>query len=165
MLRKITIAIAACLIVTAAQASSCMTRTEARDTFETSYIYWHGANHCWNATSPRSRHVLKRDGERSRHNLERDAVPFPEADQRRLLQVMAIEPEPVLPPQETWLDRWTEITTVAPRPMVATIVEREPEPMVTPRDVVAMILTVFLSIALFEVVSGGQRRRRGFGTR
>lgn len=32
---------------------SCMTRDEARQRFSTSRLYWHGADHCWDATSPR----------------------------------------------------------------------------------------------------------------
>jgi len=34
----------------AAAAASCMTKSEAREAYSTSYLYWHGANHCWDAT-------------------------------------------------------------------------------------------------------------------
>jgi len=32
---------------------SCMSKTEARQHFHSSHIYWHGPNHCWDATPPR----------------------------------------------------------------------------------------------------------------
>ena len=30
---------------------SCMTMAEARTQFATSHLYWHGPNHCWDATA------------------------------------------------------------------------------------------------------------------
>jgi hypothetical protein len=29
---------------------SCMSKTEARQHFGSTYIYWHGPDHCWDAT-------------------------------------------------------------------------------------------------------------------
>ena len=34
---------------------SCMTMAEARAQFATSHLYWHGPNHCWDATAPAHR--------------------------------------------------------------------------------------------------------------
>src|ERR1700742_3688213 len=34
---------------------SCMTMAEARTQFSTSHLYWHGPNHCWDATAPQHR--------------------------------------------------------------------------------------------------------------
>jgi hypothetical protein len=31
---------------------SCMSKAEARQHFNSSYIYWHGSDHCWDATPP-----------------------------------------------------------------------------------------------------------------
>src|SRR5690349_8557468 len=36
---------------------SCMTMAEARAQFATSHLYWHGPNHCWDATAPLHRVV------------------------------------------------------------------------------------------------------------
>src|SRR5882762_2657679 len=42
---------------------SCMTKAEARQHFGSVHIYWHGPNHCWDATSTRryaTRTVLRK---------------------------------------------------------------------------------------------------------
>jgi hypothetical protein len=52
-------------IATTAEASgSCMSKTEARRHFSTSHLYWHGPDHCWDATSVRLHHQLARRLER-----------------------------------------------------------------------------------------------------
>jgi hypothetical protein len=38
--------------------TSCMTKTEARQHFGSVYIYWHGPEHCWDATPTRRRHQI-----------------------------------------------------------------------------------------------------------
>jgi len=164
-----TAVIAFALLSTAAQASpSCMSKSEARQAFATSHIYWHGEDRCWDATPPHRHRAQRREAP-----PVRAAVPLPPSDMRRFAHAMLTEPEPVQPPpQDTaWLDRWTAITRVAAKPTVPIVVEREPKPMVEPRDVMAMLLTVFLTICLVEVVFGGmindRRRKRyhGFGSR
>ena len=42
------------VVTTPSEASqSCMSKTEARQHFGSTYIYWHGPDHCWDATPPR----------------------------------------------------------------------------------------------------------------
>jgi hypothetical protein len=149
-----------------------MSKNEARHAFETSHIYWHGLSHCWDATSPRSHHVRFRDDARSRHESHHKSfrddgapVPLPAADLRKLMQ----EPETDLTTAMPWVDRWTDVAPVVPAPRHIAV--SKIEPMVAPRDVIAAILTVLLSIALVEVVFGRRinehlrrRRRRHFGT-
>jgi hypothetical protein len=132
-----------------------MSKAEARHAFETSHIYWHGVSHCWDATSPRSRHVTRhapsRDDMHDRHAASRAVTPIPEVDQRKL--VLAVpEPEPATP----WSARWPDIVQVGPGPKHVAV--HKPDPMVTPRDVVAVVLVVFLSIALAEVIFDRSRR-------
>jgi hypothetical protein len=44
------------VVSTPSEASkSCMSKTEARQQFG-SYIYWHGPDHCWDATPPTRGH-------------------------------------------------------------------------------------------------------------
>ena len=39
------------LLTTRSEAStSCMSKTEARQHFGTVYLYWHGPEHCWDAS-------------------------------------------------------------------------------------------------------------------
>lgn len=61
-------------VTTPLQASqSCMSKTEARKHFSSSHIYWHGPDHCWDAT-PVHRHGI--------HGVRRN-VPSREADRKR----------------------------------------------------------------------------------
>lgn len=61
-------------VTTPLQASqSCMSKTEARRHFSSSHIYWHGPDHCWDAT-PVHRHGIHG----VRHN-----TPSREADRKR----------------------------------------------------------------------------------
>jgi hypothetical protein len=62
---------------TSLQASqSCMNKGEARKHFSTSHIYWHGPDHCWDATPPHHgihgvrRNTSSHQAERKRHRPE-----------------------------------------------------------------------------------------------
>src|SRR5712675_3457595 len=47
------------VLTTASEASnSCMSKTEARQHFGAVHIYWHGLDHCWDATP--GRHQIRR---------------------------------------------------------------------------------------------------------
>jgi hypothetical protein len=52
---------------------SCMTQAEARQKFSTSHLYWHGPNHCWDAT-PGRRRLAQRAKLRERQPVEREAA-------------------------------------------------------------------------------------------
>jgi hypothetical protein len=131
-----------------------MSKTEARQHFGTVYLYWHGPEHCWDATPMRPHGVRHRV-----HHPEptpRSVVPMPSPDLRRSANAMATdEPETDLITSTPWADRWTDITQVVPpKPIVVT--ERKPKPMMTPR-VVMVIITVTLTLAIVEFLSGGMR--------
>ena len=78
------------------------------------------------------------------------------------------EPVQAAPPAQTtswvnrWVDiepppidaRWVDIAQLAP-PLP--IIEREPEPLVTPRGMVMVIITIILTITIFELLFGGIR--------
>ena len=57
-----------------------------------------------------------------------------------------IEPSPIV-------SRWVDIAPIAPLP----IIKREPEPLVTPRGMVMVIITIILTIMIFELLFGGVR--------
>ena len=54
-----------------------------------------------------------------------------------------IEPSPIV-------SRWVDIASAAPPRII-----RKPEPMVTPRGVVMVIITIILTITIFELLFGG----------
>lgn len=88
----------------AAASPSCMTKSEAREQYRTSHLYWHSEHHCWD----------DRRGRRHR-GIERDpvpaiaTVPLPEP---RPIQPDSIWPEP--PFDFSWIDRWPSEVTMAP---------------------------------------------------
>jgi hypothetical protein len=152
------------VLTTPSEASeSCMTKTEARQHFGSVQIYWHGKDHCWDATAtPRHRQIHKA------HQL--DVPKWHEA-----MSEMLPDEEPVQTPWvDRWVDieprqlpivaRWVDIVQVAPPP----ITERNPEPMVTSRGVVMVIISIALTLAIVEVLFGGmiyQRPASGRNTR
>jgi hypothetical protein len=127
--------------------TSCMTKTEARQHFGSVYIYWHGPEHCWDATPTRRHHQI--------HNVQQK---IDQPKWHETISKMLPDAEPV---QTPWVDRWVDIeppqlpivarsvdiAQVAPPP----IIEREPEP-VTPRGVVMVIITIVLTLAIVDVL-------------
>lgn len=68
-MRVLVLAVAMLMLPTTSEASkSCMSKTEARKHFGLVHIYWHGADHCWDASSTRLHHPLIRKVE---HRIDR----------------------------------------------------------------------------------------------
>jgi hypothetical protein len=56
-MRVVVIVLFMSVLTTASEASnSCMSKTEARQHFGSVWIYWHGKDHCWDATPTGRRH-------------------------------------------------------------------------------------------------------------
>jgi hypothetical protein len=148
------------VLATPSEASrSCMTKTEARQHFGSVHIYWHGAGHCWNATSTRRHHLV--------HKVQRKINPpkWRESMSKMLpdeTSKMLPDEEPV---QKTWVDRWVDIESppivsrwvdiaqVTPAP----VIEPKSEPMVTLRGVVMLIIAITLMLAIAEFLPIGIR--------
>src|SRR5450631_4813641 len=57
IMRVAVIVVFVSVLTTASEASkSCMSKTEARQHFGSVWIYWHGKDHCWDATTT-GRHI------------------------------------------------------------------------------------------------------------
>ena len=169
-MRVAVIVVLVSVLTTPSEASkSCMSKTEARDAFHSSYIYWHGVDHCWDAIP------IRRHGVRHRvHHYEPEpkppaVIPTPSPDLRRSANAMAVdEPETDPITARPWVERWIDVTQIAPL-QTAIVAESKPQPMVTPRGVVMVIITIILTLAIVEVLFGGminermrKRRHRGF---
>lgn len=112
--------------------SSCMSQSEARQHFGSVHLYWHGPDHCWDATPGRHRLVRK-----SQSNVGREAQRARNhSDWRQAMSEMLPDDAPVQAPDprsvggassENWLDRWIDIRQVVPRPQT----ERQSEPTKT----------------------------------
>jgi len=145
------------VLTTPSEASkSCMSKTEARQQFG-SYIYWHGPEHCWDATPTRPHGVRHRVRRPEPEPTPRFVIPMPSPDVRRLANAMATdEPETNRITVTPWVERWTDITQVVP-PNPIVVIERKPEPMVTPRGVVMVIIAIALTLVIVEILFVGAR--------
>src|SRR6202790_2094756 len=94
------------VVTTPSEAShSCMSKTEARQHFGSVHIYWHGRDHCWDAT-PTSRH------HQIIHKVERkiDQPKWQDSVSR-----MIPDDEPVQTAVQTpWVDRWVDMGPTRP---------------------------------------------------
>jgi hypothetical protein len=143
------------VLATPSEASkSCMSKTEARQHFGSTHLYWHGADHCWNATSIQRRGVRHRVQHQEPEPTPPAVVPMPSPDLRRSANAMATdERETDLITATPWAERWTDITQVTPSQLIVAI--PKPEPMVTPRAVVAVIILIILTLTIIEVLFDG----------
>jgi hypothetical protein len=116
-----------------------MTMAEARAQFATSHLYWHGPDHCWDATAPQHRMVRRvkpkepqaegeGEGEDTAPSIAApdDAVPSRrEPKWRNAMSEMLPADTPgvasALPSLPAiaatglnWLDRWVDVAQVAP---------------------------------------------------
>ena len=62
-MRVAVIVVSMLMVVSPSEASeSCMSKTEARQHFGLVHIYWHGVDHCWDASpGRRQRHVIHKN--------------------------------------------------------------------------------------------------------
>jgi hypothetical protein len=108
-----------------------MSQSEARQHYGSVHIYWHGPDHCWDATPGRHRLVRK-----NQSDINRGVQPGrSRADWRQAMSEMLPGDAPVQAPDPravggagsaNWLDRWIDIRQVVPRPQT----ERQSEPTI-----------------------------------
>ena len=142
------------VVSTPSEASkSCMSKTEARQQFG-SYIYWHGPDHCWDATPPiRGHHQIAHRVQRKIDQPKwRDAMSA--ASLNETPTTMLPNEEPVQAPvvdrrtdvEPSFLDaRWVDFAQLPP-----SIIERKPEPPIMPRG--ALLVLAFIAFAVMVVI-------------
>jgi len=164
------------VVATPSEASeSCMSKAEARQHFGSVHIYWHGKDHCWDATPTRRQHQARKVQQKiDQPKIDQPKIDQPKIDQptwHEAMSKMLLDEGPL---QKTWVDRWVDIeppqlpvvarqvdiVQVAPPPAII-----ESEPMVTPRGVVMVIIAIALTIATAEVLLGGMIHKRRSGMR
>jgi len=158
-MRVAVIVVSILLTATPTKASeSCMSKTEARQHFGMVHIYWHGAEHCWDASS----------GRRQRHVVRKVASKPDQPKWRDAMSEMVPEPNAA---QMPWLDRWVDIKPLE-LPLVARWVDipqttpsPPADPMPTPLAAVLLLalLTIALALAIMEVLPRGTIYRRQSG--
>ena len=115
---------------------SCMTMAEARAQFATSHLYWHGPDHCWDATAPQHRIVRRVKPKEQQQTEAEDTTPVIAAQDdtvparrepkwRNAMSEMLPADTPgvasALPSLPaiaatgmSWLDRWVDVAQIAP---------------------------------------------------
>jgi hypothetical protein len=157
-MRGAVIVVSMLVAATPSEASkSCMSKTEARQHFGTVYIYWHGKNHCWDATPPRRYHQIRKVQRQVQRQVDQPKW-------HDSMSKMSPNEEPV---QTPWVNRWVSIESsqlptvergadvTPPEPLPI----RKPEPMVTPRGVVMVIIIILLTLAVVMIFEGPHARR------
>ena len=159
-MRVAAIVVSMLVVTTPSEASkSCMSKTEARQHFGSMHIYWHGADHCWDATPTRRYHQIHQV-----HKVQR-TIDQPKIAQPKWYESMSEMLPDEEPVQAPWVDRrvdiepqqfpivarWIGIDRVASPP----VIERKLEPMVTPRGLVMVIISIALTIVIVERLFGG----------
>ena len=146
-MRVALIVVSILIVATPSEASrSCMSKTEARQHFGSAHIYWHGADHCWDATPTRRYHQI--------HNVQKK---IDEPKWHKAISEMLLDEEPV---QTPWVDRWVDIERTQ-LPLVARwvdIVQVTPPPLSEPNPeprgmvLVLVFITITLMLAIIEVL-------------
>jgi len=160
---------------------SCMTMAEARAQFATSHLYWHGPNHCWDATAPMHR-VVRRVKPREQPAQDDNAAPDIAAQddglapakrepkwRNAMSEMLPVDTPsvasalPSLPAMATtgvnWLDRWVDVAQVAPPSFLRRTTEAataEVSPVLAqkadPMVTPMRLILVFLSIVVILAV-------------
>src|SRR5258708_207059 len=140
------------VLTTPSEASnSCMSKTEARQHFGSVHIYWHGKDHCCHATPTLPHAPIPTVRQKDHLDTVQQTVQqkIHQPNWLDAMSEMLPNEEPVrFPWVNRWIDieqspivsRWVAIASVAPPRII-----RKPEPMVTPRGVVMVIITIILT--------------------
>jgi hypothetical protein len=163
------------VVATSSYASdSCMTKGEARSHFATSYLYWHGPGHCWDANSGR-RQLIRNQQKSNEVVRKEDREPKWLEAHSQLLSSNEAPSAPTSQPSKTyetshetavggpWSDRWVDITHPAPPTLDARPSDTSPSLRTSARSSVpgitaGGIILIFLgSIVMVAVIEFGRR--------
>jgi hypothetical protein len=160
---------------------SCMTMAEARQHFATSHLYWHGANHCWDAAPPRHRLVrVKPKEDRRARQADREASPQEPRWRNAMSEMLLVDAPleaastlasiaPNEPPGAGWLDRWVDVVQVGSPAVVSrtdgpadsspAAARKADAPTITSVRLILLLVVVTLAVIalLFRNVSHGWR--------
>jgi hypothetical protein len=116
MFRTIALVVIVITPMQALAAGSCMTKSEARRVYSTAHLYWHGADHCWDATPGRRRIAEKRRHHFVRqHRDARDEEEVAQAEPQPLVQAQAEpQPAPATRAQPQRAEEPTPLSTLTP---------------------------------------------------
>ena len=174
-MRVAVIVVSILVVATSSYASdSCMTKDEARSHFATSYLYWHGTGHCWDANSGRrqsvrnqqkSNQVIRKEDREPKwleaHSQLLSSNEAPSASPSQLSESNEASHETAV--GGPWSDRWVDITHPAPPILDARPSDPLPSLKASARSSVPAItsggiILIFLgSIVMVAVIEFGRR--------
>jgi hypothetical protein len=99
MFRAIALVVLVIAPIHAASAAACMTKSEAREAYSTSYLYWHGANHCWDATPNGRRDTATATTATPRHHFVRPHRDEDQVARAQPQQTARTQPQPTMQEQ------------------------------------------------------------------
>jgi hypothetical protein len=140
------------LVVTSEASQSCMSKTEARQHFGSVHIYWHGRDHCWDATPTRRHDQINKVQQKIQSREVQEKIDQP--NQPSMSEILPDDEPERTPWVARWANiespiaSWVDIVQVAPPP----IVERQPEPIVTPHGVELVFFAIILTLGTIEVL-------------
>ena len=170
-------------LTTPAQASnSCMSQSEARQ-HGSVHLYWHGPDHCWDATPGRHRLVRKNQSDVEQQPRVEQQVrgSSRRSDWRQAMSEMLPDDAPVQAPavggagardmaSANWLDRWIDVAQVVPRPQTEHLSESEiASPVLVPESgsggiphvVIVLAFFAFLLVfATFEILIRNDKQQK-----
>ena len=131
----------------------CMSVTEARHHFRMVHIYWHGPDHCWDASpGRRPRSISHTVASKPDQRKWRDAMSEMVPDAR----VASVAPDAQVA-QILWLDRWvdmkpSELPLIARLDDISSQATSPPSADPIPRPLTLILLFALLFIALPLVI-------------
>jgi len=158
LMRVALIVVSMLVVTTPSQASkSCMSKAEARQNLGSVHIYWHGKDHCWDATG--TRRLVHNVRPRRQIQEVRRTVDQPKW-QESMSQMLADDEPAQTNPQTSWINRWVEIDP--PRPtadarqvdiaaVVLPSIESTPAPMVSPHVILLVFITIVIALTLATI--------------
>jgi hypothetical protein len=153
---------------------SCMNQAEARKHFVSAHLYWHGPNHCWDATAPRHRQIQARKslireaevrGDRLKWQDSMSAMLPDDGPERSLRTPATLEIDRQADDDAVagtpWADRWVDIrpaqSRLVARPVrvvqfsAVPVIEDKSTPMISRQNAVVLVFLTFM-LALGTIV-------------
>jgi hypothetical protein len=171
-MRVAVIIVSMLVVATSSEASrSCMSKTEARQYFGAVHIYWHGVDHCWDASPTSQRHQIRDQRETLIHEIPHasNALEWRDSMSKMLADNETEEPASFdawhrekkdTNPGTPWVDRWVEIAPSnlhdvrgvdIPQETLRSVIERKPEPMISPHVVLLVLITITIGLTLATI--------------
>jgi len=170
-MRVAVIVVSMLVVATSSEASrSCMSKNEARQYFGAVHIYWHGVDHCWDASPTSQRHQTRVQRKTLIHEIPQASNALEWRDSMSKMLADSETEEPTFEPGHReikdanpgtpWNNRWVEIGPSnlhdargldIPQETLRSVVERKSEPIISPHVVLLLLITITIGLTLATI--------------